>query len=101
MQCKCVLVQSTLWPQGWLLLSSKRASPVSRPTVLVDELLAGLPEVDVITGLRILRRNHRTVAPHSILGILSSLPQVEDFLFEPWHQVDEEEEADIELGTPP
>lgn len=58
----------------------------------------GLPMVNVVTGLHILRRNHRNMSPAAITPILRSLPRLEEVRLEPWQQVDEPAQEDVDSG---
>ena len=58
----------------------------------------GFPEVDIISGLRILRRNRRNIDPRALLHILLSLPRLVRVQLEPWHQPDEFAQEDLDRG---
>lgn len=60
----------------------------------------GLPMVEVVTSFSILRRNFRNVSATSLIPILRSLPRLQAVRFEPWQQVDQaaQEDVDSELA---
>lgn len=58
----------------------------------------GFPEVEIISGLSILRRSRRNIDPRALLHILLSLPRVVRVQFEPWHQPDEFSQEDLDRG---
>lgn len=58
----------------------------------------GLPMVNVVTGFWILRRNHRNVSATALTPILRSLPRLEEVRFEPWEQVDQAAQEDVDSG---
>ncbi|ROV93055.1 hypothetical protein VSDG_07339 [Cytospora chrysosperma] len=61
----------------------------------------GLPMVNVVTTFSILRRNYRNVSATSLTPILRSLPRLEEVRLEPWQQVDQpaQEDVDSELAS--
>lgn len=63
--------------------------------------LHGLPLVNAVTGLCILRRNYRNVSATALTPILRSLPRLEEVRFEPWQQTDQpaQEDVDSELAS--
>ncbi|CCF39288.1 hypothetical protein CH063_02101 [Colletotrichum higginsianum] len=56
----------------------------------------GLPEVSVVSSCQVLRRNHRNFSSRALLTIFSSLPQLHEVRFEPWHQVDMEAQLEVD-----
>nr|XP_036588893.1 uncharacterized protein CTRU02_00940 [Colletotrichum truncatum]KAF6800535.1 hypothetical protein CTRU02_00940 [Colletotrichum truncatum] len=56
----------------------------------------GLPEVSVVSSCQVLRRNHRNFSSRSLLTIFSSLPQLREVRYEPWHQVDMEAQLEVD-----
>ncbi|POS79358.1 hypothetical protein DHEL01_v202243 [Diaporthe helianthi] len=60
----------------------------------------GLHMVEVVTSFSILRRNFRNVSATSLIPILRSLPRLQEVRFEPWQQVDQaaQEDVDSELA---
>ena len=58
----------------------------------------GLPIANVVTGFCILRRNFRNVSATSITPILRSLPRLEEVRLEPWQQVDQPAQEDVDSG---
>ncbi|KAG8160957.1 hypothetical protein KVR01_009221 [Diaporthe batatas] len=60
----------------------------------------GLHMVEVVTSFSILRRNFRNVSATSLTPILRSLPRLQEVRFEPWQQVDQaaQEDVDSELA---
>lgn len=63
--------------------------------------LHGLPLVNAVTGLCILRRNYRNVSATALTPILRSLPRLEEVRFEPWQQPDQPAQEDVDSGTCP
>lgn len=62
----------------------------------------GLPMVNVVTGICVLRRNYRNISATALTPILRSLPRLEEVRFEPWQQPDHPAQEDVESGeTPP
>ncbi|KAK7749596.1 hypothetical protein SLS53_000172 [Cytospora paraplurivora] len=61
----------------------------------------GLPMVNIVTSFSILRRNFRNVSATSLTPILRSLPRLEEVRLEPWQQVDQpaQEDVDSELAS--
>lgn len=58
----------------------------------------GLPMVNVVTAVHILRRNYRNVSAMAITPILRSLPRLEEVRLEPWQQSDEMAQEDVDSG---
>lgn len=58
----------------------------------------GLHLVDVVTSFSILRRNFRNVSATSLVPILRSLPRLQEVRFEPWQQVDQAAQEDVDSG---
>lgn len=58
----------------------------------------GLPMVEVVTGFSILRRNFRNVSATSLIPVLRSLPRLKEVRFEPWQQVDQPAQEDVDSG---
>lgn len=58
----------------------------------------GLPMVNVVTGICILRRNYRNISATALTPILRSLPRLEEVRFEPWQQPDHPAQEDVESG---
>lgn len=58
----------------------------------------GLPLVEIVTGFSILRRNFRNVSATSLTPILRSLPRLEEVRLEPWQQVDQPAQEDVDSG---
>lgn len=58
----------------------------------------GLPMVNVVTAFSILRRNYRNVSATSLTPILRSLPRLEEVRLEPWQQVDQPAQEDVDSG---
>ncbi|KAH8756665.1 hypothetical protein F5883DRAFT_429327 [Diaporthe sp. PMI_573] len=60
----------------------------------------GLHMVEVVTSFSILRRNFRNVSATSLIPVLRSLPRLQEARFEPWQQVDQaaQEDVDSELA---
>ncbi|KAL2279977.1 hypothetical protein FJTKL_13114 [Diaporthe vaccinii] len=60
----------------------------------------GLHMVEVVTSFSILRRNFRNVSATSLIPVLRSLPRLKEVRFEPWQQVDQpaQEDVDSELA---
>ncbi|KZL64728.1 oxoglutarate iron-dependent oxygenase [Colletotrichum tofieldiae] len=56
----------------------------------------GLPEVSVVSSCQVLRRNHRNFSSRALLTVFSSLPQLREVRFEPWHQVDMEAQLEVD-----
>lgn len=65
----------------------------------------GLHMVEVVTSFSILRRNFRNVSATSLIPVLRSLPRLQEVRFEPWQQVDQAAQEDVDSGkqasTPP
>ncbi|RYP25400.1 hypothetical protein DL767_008422 [Monosporascus sp. MG133] len=61
----------------------------------------GFPEVEAVTGLRILRRTRRNIDPRALYQILRSLPRLVQFRFEPWHQQDQRTQDDLDRDYAP
>lgn len=60
--------------------------------------LHGLPMVNVVTGFGILRRNYRNISATALTPILRSLPRLEEVRLEPWQQVDQPAQEDVDSG---
>lgn len=58
----------------------------------------GLPPVNVVTGLCILRRNYRNISASALTPILLSLPRVQEVRLEQWQQVDDPAQEDVDSG---
>lgn len=58
----------------------------------------GLHIVDVVTSFSILRRNFRNVSATSLIPILRSLPRLQEVRLEPWQQVDQPAQEDVDSG---
>lgn len=58
----------------------------------------GLPMVNVVTGIHILRRNYRNISAAALTPILCSLPRLEEVRLEPWQQPDELAQQDVDCG---
>lgn len=58
----------------------------------------GLPMVEVVTSFSILRRNFRNVSATSLIPVLRSLPRLKEVRFEPWQQVDQPAQEDVDSG---
>lgn len=58
----------------------------------------GLPMVNVVTGMHILRRNYRNFSFAAMTPILCSLPRLEEVRLEPWQQPDEVGQQDVDCG---
>lgn len=58
----------------------------------------GLPMVNVVTSLCILRRNYRNIAPTALVPITRSLPRLEEFRFETWQQTEHTGQRDVDCG---
>lgn len=58
----------------------------------------GLHMVEVVTSFSILRRNFRNVSATSLIPILRSLPRLQEVRFEPWQQVDQPAQEDVDSG---
>ncbi|KAF4412455.1 hypothetical protein CFRS1_v002621 [Colletotrichum fructicola] len=56
----------------------------------------GLPEVSVVSSCQVLRQNHRNLSSRSLLTIYSSLPNLREVRYEPWHQVDMEAQLEVD-----
>lgn len=54
----------------------------------------GLPLVNAVTGLHILRKNYRNISAAAITPIALSLPRLDVMRVEPWQQVDPETQRD-------
>ncbi|ROV90235.1 hypothetical protein VMCG_10242 [Cytospora schulzeri] len=65
------------------------------------EGIHGLPMVNVVTAFSILRRNYRNMSATSLTPIFNSLPRLEEVRLEPWQQVDQpaQQDVDSELAT--
>lgn len=60
--------------------------------------LHGLPMANVVTSFSILRRNYRNVSATSLTPVLRSLPRLEEIRLEPWQQVDQPAQEDVDSG---
>lgn len=58
----------------------------------------GLHMVEVVTSFSILRRNFRNVSATSLIPVLRSLPRLKEVRFEPWQQVDQPAQEDVDSG---
>lgn len=58
----------------------------------------GLHMVEVVTSFSILRRNFRNVSATSLIPVLRSLPRLQEVRFEPWQQVDQAAQEDVDSG---
>ncbi|KAJ4418650.1 hypothetical protein N0V82_005441 [Gnomoniopsis sp. IMI 355080] len=56
----------------------------------------GLPMVNVVTAIHILRRNYRNFSAMAITPILRSLPRLEEVRLEPWQQPDIMAQEDVD-----
>lgn len=61
----------------------------------------GLPMVNVVTGVHMLRRHYRNIAAAAWTPILCSLPRLEEVRLEPWQQPDELAQQDVDCGESP
>lgn len=58
----------------------------------------GLPMVNVVTGLHILRRNHRNISATSITPVIGSLPRLQEIRIEAWPSLDAPTQEDVDGG---
>lgn len=58
----------------------------------------GLPMVNVVTALCILRRNYRNIAPTALVPMTRSLPRLEELRFETWQQTEHTGQRDVDCG---